>query len=119
MQTRKTHRQSITLPGRYIFGTGAGADAILSDLSPGGCRIDGGDPRLRDGAVLKLQIAGTGPFRAQVKWAEDDKAGVIFATKLTDDQFDRLAEKHARSLSGDDETGDGNWPSINMPHRFV
>lgn len=60
------------------------------DLSPGGCRVD--DPRhgLVLGAMVRLDIAGTGPHHAEVAWRQGDRVGLEFVVPLTDEVFYHL-----------------------------
>lgn len=52
------------------------------NLSPEGCCVK--DPRqgLELGALVKLEIAGTGPHHAEVVWREGDNVGLEFVTPL-------------------------------------
>ena len=112
MQTRKSNRQAISLPGQYISGFGASGDVTLSDLSPGGCRFESDDSQFAVGSALKVYVAGSGPYRATVKWVDEGMVGVTFANRLSDQQLDSLQNQRV---------GAEHLPEhvAVMPHRFV
>ena len=112
MQTRKSNRQAISLPGQYISGFGTAGDVTLSDLSPGGCRFESDESQFAVGSALKIYVAGSGPYRATVKWVDAGMVGVTFATRLSEQQFDSLQNQSdgAEHLSE---------KAAVRPHRFV
>ncbi|MEP5937909.1 MAG: PilZ domain-containing protein [Erythrobacter sp.] len=112
MQTRKSNRQEISLPGQYVSGFGTAGDVTLSDLSPGGCRFESGDSQFALGSELKIYVAGSGPYRATVKWVDAGVVGVTFPTRLTEQQFDSLRQNGG----GSGQPSDSQTP---MPNRFV
>ncbi|MEM7779486.1 MAG: PilZ domain-containing protein [Pseudomonadota bacterium] len=60
------------------------------DLSPGGCRVD--DPRrgFELGSVVQLEIAGSGPYHAEVAWRQGDRVGLEFVKPLSEKVYQHL-----------------------------
>jgi len=77
MQTRKSNRKTISLPGRYFTGLGTPEDVTLADLSVGGCRFAYGD-------------------RKPVKGEE---VGVTFTTPLSQKHFESFQASHIPDAS--------------------
>jgi len=90
MRTRQKPRKAITASGQCRTAGGVQWDVALADLSEGGCRIADPSGLLRKGVVVELFIAGNGPHRAHVRWAEQGEAGVAFDRMLSEPMLDCL-----------------------------
>ena len=82
IESRKSDRIETQVEGRCTSQRGFEWQIQYRDLSPGGCRVD--DPRhgLDLGAIVRLEIAGTGPHHAEVAWRQGDRVGLEFVTEL-------------------------------------
>lgn len=90
VEGRKTERVRTSAEGSARSPRGYEWYIQYADLSPGGCRVD--DPRhgFELGAVVKLEIAGTGPIHAEVAWRQGDRVGLEFVKPLSEAVFDHL-----------------------------
>lgn len=118
MQTRQKQRKTISLPGRYFTGLGAPVDAMLIDLSVGGCRFAVGNQTLVPGAQVQIYVGGSGPHRAIVKWTEAGEAGVTFTNPLPDEEFATFRNTHVKVLDPEEKPGDFEGIPDTAPQRF-
>ncbi len=118
MQTRKTPRKSLNVPGRYFTGLGDPVDVTLADLSEGGCRFAIGNQKLNIGAPMQIYVASTGPHRASVRWIDDGQVGVTFATPLETEQFEKFKGSHVPDMSDDGTPGEFEVVPDALPQRY-
>ncbi|MBV7258851.1 PilZ domain-containing protein [Erythrobacter crassostreae] len=116
MQTRKTSRKTVSLPGRYFTGLGNPVDVTLIDLSTGGCRFAPGPGKFTPGTQLQVFVGSSGPHRAMIKWSDGGEIGVTFTVPLNSNLVDQSQDGHVPDLSksmapGDFEPMDGSRPS--------
>jgi hypothetical protein len=107
VRTRKTTRLPITATGACRSAHGMLWDVVLADLSEGGCRIADARGRLRQGEMVRLFIAGTGPHLARVAWRDAGEAGLVFQSNLSARVIRHFAEADwdgARAAYDDDLT---------------
>jgi len=95
MQTRKTDRKQVAIPGQCCTAQGRVFDIVLSDLTTGGCGFADSEHCLAIGAPVSLMIAGSGPHRAHVRWASDGAVGVSFQAPFAQSDVNGLIEGKA------------------------
>ena len=69
-------RRPVSLRG-FALGDGRDSDVQVSDLSYGGCRIHS-DDEFKAGEVVELRIIKRGAVEAEIRWADEGRAGVCF-----------------------------------------
>jgi hypothetical protein len=81
MMTSKTFiqrddRRPVAMHG-FALGPDRDSDVALSDMSYGGCRIHSADS-FSEGEIVELRIIKVGATSAEVRWADEGRAGVKF-----------------------------------------
>ena len=74
---RHEDRREVALGAVVHRRDGSRVSAELSDLSYGGCRIQGGEP-LEPAEQIRLIVPSLGEIEAQVRWSRNDGAGAQF-----------------------------------------
>ena len=72
----RQERRSVSLRG-FALGDGRNSDVQVADLSYGGCRIHS-DDAFKTGEVVELRIIKRGAVEAEIRWADDGRAGACF-----------------------------------------
>lgn len=73
---QREERRPVTMRG-FALGPGRDSDVALTDMSYGGCQIHSADA-FNEGEVVELRIIKVGATSAEIRWAEDGRAGVQF-----------------------------------------
>ncbi len=81
MMTSKTfiqrdERRPVTMHG-FALGSERDSDVAVSDMSYGGCRIHSADA-FSEGEIVELRIIKVGVASAEIRWADDGRAGAKF-----------------------------------------
>ena len=71
-------RRAVRMSGFATTATGSPVRLHLKDLSYDGCRI-AAPGEFKAGERIKLAVAGLGAIDAEVRWANDGEAGLVFA----------------------------------------
>ena len=118
MQIRETSRRTLSVPARYVTGMGTPVDVTMRDISTGGCCFKDGQRQLRIGTPLQIHIAGSGPYRAAVRWIEGDLVGIKFVLMLEEEEVERFEALEA--LDGSEPVKPFDLPPITegQPLRF-
>ena len=80
------------LSGHLLLAGGITHDVIVADLSYEGCGIETAAP-LAPGQAVKLSVLRRGAIDAEVRWAKDGKAGLVFPVKTDAPPTPRKAER--------------------------
>ena len=76
----RRERRAVSLRGFVVAPGGIKTEAQLLDLSYDGCRI-ATELALEPGQSVSLAVARLGVIEAEVRWAADGKAGLVFAAE--------------------------------------
>lgn len=82
-EPRRAARRPVTLDGYALRADGTTVDIKLLDLTYEGCGIESPE-ELRPGEALKLSVIGRGLIDAEVRWYKDGKAGLHFASDVSE-----------------------------------
>lgn len=77
---RRDERRMVSLRGFVVTPGGIKTAAQLLDLSYDGCRIET-ELALESGQSVKLSVSRLGVIEAEVRWAENGTAGLVFAAE--------------------------------------
>ena len=72
----RPERNAVSLRG-FALGKGRDSDVELSDLAYEGCKIRSED-KFKKGEVVELRIIKRGAVAAEIRWANQGRAGVRF-----------------------------------------
>ena len=73
---RRADRQQVDMRG-FALGPQRDSDVKVSNLSYGGCQLRSGD-EFEAGEVVELRIIKRGAVAAEIRWANQGRAGVRF-----------------------------------------
>ena len=73
---RRAERRPVSLRG-FALSPARDSDVQVSDLSYGGCQLRSGD-EFEAGEVVELRIIKRGAVAAEIRWANQGRAGVRF-----------------------------------------
>jgi len=80
---RRAARRPVSLDGYAIRADDTTIDIKLLDLTYEGCGIETPE-ELQPGEMLKLSVIGRGLIDAEVRWCKDGKAGLSFASDISE-----------------------------------
>jgi hypothetical protein len=72
----RAERHPVELRG-FALGSGRDSDIRVADLSYGGCQIRS-DDGFNEGEVVELRIIKRGAVAAEIRWADEGRAGARF-----------------------------------------
>lgn len=73
---QRDERRAVTMHG-FALGPGRDSDVAVSDMSYSGCQLRSADS-FSEGEVVELRIIKVGATNAEIRWAEDGRAGAKF-----------------------------------------
>jgi len=73
---RRADRHSVDMRG-FALSPERDSDVTVSNLSYGGCQLRSGD-EFEAGEVVELRIIKRGAVAAEIRWADQGRAGVRF-----------------------------------------
>lgn len=73
---RRADRHQVDMRG-FALGPQRDSDVMVSNLSYGGCQLRSGD-EFETGEVVELRIIKRGAVAAEIRWADQGRAGVRF-----------------------------------------
>lgn len=73
---RRAERRPVSMHG-FALGPARDSDVQVADLSYGGCQLRSGDS-FETGEVVELRIVKRGAVAAEIRWANQGRAGVRF-----------------------------------------
>jgi hypothetical protein len=73
---RRAERRPVEMRG-FALGAARDSDVEVADLSYGGCQLRSGDT-FEAGEVLELRIIKRGAVAAEIRWANQGRAGARF-----------------------------------------
>ena len=80
--TPRDYRAAVALSGAAELPDGRSIEVEITDLSPGGCRVQSNET-LEIGQQLKLRIESFEPLSASVRWSLLGRAGLRFPEGAT------------------------------------
>jgi len=73
---RRAERRPVNMRG-FALSPARDSDVLVSNLSYGGCQLRSGDD-FETGEVVELRIIKRGAVAAEIRWANQGRAGVRF-----------------------------------------
>lgn len=74
---RRADRHQVEDMRGFAMSDSRDSDVAIADLSYGGCKIVSSD-RFDEGEVVELRIIKRGAVAAEIRWADEGRAGVRF-----------------------------------------
>jgi hypothetical protein len=99
---RRSERRAVTMAGHVLREGGVTVTIELTDLNYGGCGIRT-PVELAIGEAVRLSVLGRGSIAAEVRWCEDDRAGLVFES--LPEEAKKQIERSVARLSVPGEVG--------------
>ncbi|MFA7587633.1 MAG: PilZ domain-containing protein, partial [Novosphingobium sp.] len=96
--TSREERYALVLPARCRTRSGFMHRIVITDLSPGGCRIEGDCLSMRVDDVVVISPGVIEGQCGRIVWIRGNLAGVVFDRKLYGPVVEHLARQHTNTL---------------------
>jgi hypothetical protein len=87
---RREPRHTVSMQGRYRYGSGLARDVVVTDLSVAGCKIEDRFNNLRPGSIISIRIGNIGPLTGAVMWLDNATAGIRFESPIHASVLDHM-----------------------------
>ena len=88
-------RRPVALRAQASRGDGSTVEAVVTDLSFEGCRLQS-QSALKAGEAIRLIVHDRGSLRATVQWVSGTKAGLLFIAEPAAAGADKVERRHER-----------------------